>query len=52
MLLSQIEEAYRESSDREELELFHPFEIHIVSEDGWRGWYGRFLKGEWREIDE
>ncbi len=37
---------------REELGLFHPFEIHIVSEDEWRGWYGRFLKGEWREIEE
>lgn len=37
---------------REELGLFHPFEIHIVSEDDWKRWYGRFLKGEWREVDE
>ena len=35
---------------REELGLFHPFEIHIVSEEDWVGWYGRFIKGEWREV--
>jgi len=36
---------------REELGLFHPFEIHIVGEAEWRGWYGRFLRGDWREVD-
>ncbi len=35
---------------RERLGLFHPFEVHVVSEESWRGWYLRFVKGECREV--
>ncbi len=29
---------------REELGLFHPFEIHIVSREDWESWYMKFIK--------
>lgn len=43
------ERAAFRSKLRDELGLFHPFEIHIVSREDWEGWYKRFIE-RYREV--